>query len=107
MHSTSARRYEWQGFSRRSISPLSGGENSLKLVGDGPLHWEMAVTDFLVTFENWLPSVHFNNAEWIPQQWVEMLLRKCRSESREAKKKGKGGNKRLATNLGEHGCNKA
>jgi len=53
----------------------------LKQGGDGPLQWETAVTDFLATFENWLPLVNFDNAEWIRRQWVEMFLKKCASES--------------------------
>ena len=74
---------------------------------DGPLHWETVVAEFLETFETWLPLENFDNAEWIRQQWVEMFLKKCASEVREARKKGRRGNKRLATNLGERVGNKA
>jgi len=61
------------------------GQNRLKQVREGPLHWVMAVADLLETFENWLPLDNFNNAEWIRQQWVEMLLKKCASKIREAR----------------------
>jgi len=59
------------------------------------------VADFLETFEVWLPLDNFDNAEWICQQWVEMFLKKCASEIREPRKKGRRGNKRPATDLGE------
>jgi len=73
------------------------GQNRLKQLGDGPLHWEIAVADFLETFEIWLPLENFDNAEWIRQPWVEMFLKNCASEVREARKKGWRGNKRPAT----------
>jgi hypothetical protein len=44
---------------------------------------------------------NFYNAEWIWQQWVEMVLKKCASEVREARKKGRRGSERPATDLGE------
>ena len=50
------------------------GQNSLKQIRDGPLHWEMAVADFLETFETRLPFENFDNAEWIRRQGVEMFL---------------------------------
>ena len=65
------------------------------------------VADFLATFETWLPLVNFDNAEWIRWQWVEMFLKKCASEIREARKKGRRGNKRPATDLGERPGKKA
>jgi hypothetical protein len=74
----------------------------LKEVCDGPLHWETAVADFFETFETWLPLDNFDNAEWIRWQWVQMFLKKCASEIWEARKKGRRGNKRPATDLGEH-----
>jgi len=67
----------------------------------------MAVADFLETFEKWLASENFDNAEWIRQQWVEMCLKKCSSEVREARKMGRRGNKRPATDLGERAGKKA
>ena len=76
-------------------------QNQLKQVRDGPLHWESAVADFLVTFENGLPLVNFNNAEWIRRQWVEMFLKKCAIEIREARKNGRRGKEQPATELGE------
>jgi len=77
------------------------GQNHLKQLQDGPLHWETAVADFLETFKTWLPLENFNNAEWIWRQWVEMFQKKCANEVRKAKKKGWRGNKRPATDLGE------
>jgi len=56
------------------------GQNRLKEVRDGPLHWEMVVADCLATFETRLLLVNFDNAEWIRQQWVEIFLKKCASE---------------------------
>jgi hypothetical protein len=38
------------------------------------------VTDFLERFETKFPFDNFDNAEWIPQQWVEMFLKKCPSK---------------------------
>jgi len=88
----------------RSIIP---GQNRLKQQRNGPLRWEMAGADFLETFKKWLPLENFDNAEWIRRQWVEMFLKKCASEVREARKKGRRGNKRPATHLGERVGQKA
>jgi len=44
---------------------------------------------------------NFYDAEWIRRQWVEMLLKECASEIREARKTGRRGNKRLATDVGK------
>jgi hypothetical protein len=63
--------------------------------------WETADADFWETFETWLPLENFDNAKWIWRQWVEMFLMKCASEVREGRKKGRRGNKRRATDLGE------
>ena len=82
----------------RSIIP---GQNRLKQLRDRPLRWEMAVADFLETFETWLPMQNFDNAEWIQRQWVEMFMKKCASDVRKARKQGRRGNKRPATDLGE------
>jgi hypothetical protein len=77
------------GFFKKKHRSIIRGQNRLKQVRNGPLHWEMAVADFLVTFENWLPLVNFDNAEWIRRQWVEMFLKKCASQIREVRKKGR------------------
>jgi len=82
----------------RSIIP---GQNRLKQQHDGPLHCETAVAVFLETFEKWLPLENFDNAEWIRRQCVEMFLKTCASGVREARKKGRRGNKRPVTDLGE------
>jgi hypothetical protein len=95
------------GFLEKKHRSIIRGQNRLKQVRDGPLHWETAVADFLATFETWLPLVNFDNAEWIRRQWVEMFLKKCASEIREARKKGRRGNKRPATDLGERPGKKA
>ena len=63
--------------------------------------WETADADFWETFETWLPLENFDNAKWIWRQWVEMFLKKCASEVREARKKGWRGNKRPVTDVGE------
>jgi len=78
----------------------------LKQLSDGPLHWEIAVADCLETFESWLPLDNFDNAEWIHQQWVEMFLKTCACEIREVTKKGRRGNKRPETHLGERASKK-
>jgi len=103
---------EWKkvwvaGFLEKKHWSIIWGQNRFKQVRDGPLHWEMAVADFLETFEVWLPRDHFDNAEWIRRQWVEMFLKKCASEIREARKKGGQGNMRPATYLGERANKKA
>ena len=73
----------------------------MKQLRDGPLRREMAVADFIETFETWLPLDNFDNAESTRRQWVEMFLKKCVSELREARKKGRRGTMRPATELGE------
>ena len=67
----------------------------------------MAVADFLETFEKWLSLGNFDNAKWIRRQWIEMVLKKCVCEVRESRKKGRQGNKRPATDLGECAGKKA
>jgi len=89
------------GFLEKKHRSIIRGQNDLKQVRDGPLYWATVVADFLETFEVWLPLDNFDNAEWICQQWVEMFLKKCASEIREPRKKGRRGNKRPATDLGE------
>jgi hypothetical protein len=64
-------------------------QNCLNQLPNGPLRWEMGVADCLETFETWLPLEYFDNAEWIRRQWVEMFVKKCASEVREARKKGR------------------
>jgi hypothetical protein len=95
------------GFLEKKHRSIIPGQNRLKQQRNGPLRWEMAVADFLETFEKWLPLENFDNAEWIRRQWVEMFLKKCASEVREARKKGRRGNKRPATDLGERAGKKA
>jgi len=74
------------GFLKKEHQSIIWGKNRLKRVSDGPLHWETAVAECLATFENWLPLINFDNAEWIRQQWVEMFLKKSASEIQEARK---------------------
>jgi hypothetical protein len=95
------------GFLEKKHRSIIRGQNRLKQLQNGPLHWETAVADFLETFETWLPLENFDNAEWIRRQWVEMFLKKCASEVREARKKGRRGNKRPATDVGERAGKKA
>jgi len=73
------------------------GQNRLKQLQDGPLHWETVGANFLVIFEDWLPVDDFDNAHWIRRHWVKMLLKKCRREIREARQKGRQGNPQPAT----------
>ena len=63
------------------------GQNRLKQLRDVPLHWEIAVADLLEPFETWLPLDNLDNAKWICRQWVEMFMKKCASEIRQARKK--------------------
>jgi len=53
------------GFLEKKHRPIILGQNRLKQLGVGSLHWETAVSDFLETFETWLPLENFDNAEWI------------------------------------------
>jgi len=53
------------GFLEKKHQSIMRGQNRLKQLRDGPLHWETAVADFLETFETWLPLANFNDAEWI------------------------------------------
>jgi hypothetical protein len=75
------------GFLEKKHRSIIPGQNRLKQLRDGPLRWATSVADFLETFETWLPLEIFDNAEWIRRQWVEMFLKKCASEVREAMKK--------------------
>jgi len=82
---------EWKkvcvaGFLEKKHRSIIRGQNRLKVLRGGPLHWETAVADFLETFERWLSMDNFDNAEWIRRQWVEMILMKCVSEIRESRK---------------------
>ena len=52
------------------------GQDRLKQLQDGPLHWEMTVAHLLETFDTWLHLENFDNARWILRQWVEMSLTK-------------------------------
>jgi len=65
------------------------------------LHSETAVAEWLEIFETWLPLENLDNAERIRRQWVEMSLKTCASEVREARKEGRRGNERPDTDLGE------
>jgi hypothetical protein len=89
------------GFLEKKYRSIIRGQHWLKQLGDGPLHWETAVADCLETFEICLALEILDNAEWIRRQWVEIFLNKCASEVRGARKKGRRGNKRPATDLGE------
>ena len=50
------------GFLEKKHRSIIRGQNRLKQVRDGPLHWETAVADFLATFKNWLLLVNFDTA---------------------------------------------
>jgi len=78
------------------------GQNQVKLLSDRHLCGETVVADVLLTFENWLWSDNFHNAEWISWQWVEMFLKKHSSKIQEARKQARRGNKQPATDWGEH-----
>jgi len=95
------------GFLEKTHRSIIRGQNSLKQLPDGPLQWETVVADLLETLDMWLPLETFDNAEWIQPQWVEMVLKKCSSEVREARKKGRRGNSQPATDLGERMGNQA
>jgi len=95
------------GFLERKHQSIIPGQNCSKQLLNGLLHREMAVADCLETFDKWLPLENFDNAEWIRRQLVEMFLRKCPSEVREVRKKGRRGNKRPATDLQERAGKKA
>jgi hypothetical protein len=56
------------GFLEKMHWSIIRGQNRLKQLSDGPLHWETAVADFLETFETWLPLDNLHNAEWICRQ---------------------------------------
>jgi len=95
------------GFLEKKHRSIIWGQNQLKQLRDGPLHLETAVAYFLETLETWLPLDNCDNAESIRHQWVEIFLKKSASEIWEEKKKGRRGNKRTATDLGESLSKKA
>jgi len=43
-------------------------------------------TNFLATFETWMPLGNFNNAKQILWQWVKLIVNKCPSEILEARR---------------------
>jgi len=64
----------WEaGFLEKKYLSIIWGQNRLNRLRDGPLHWEMAVADFLETFERWLLVDNCDIAKWIRRQWVEMI----------------------------------
>jgi hypothetical protein len=77
------------GFLEKKHRTIIRWQTRLKQHRDGPPHWERAVADFLERFETKFPFDNFDNAEWIPRQWVEMFLKKCPSKIREPRKKGR------------------
>jgi hypothetical protein len=89
------------GFLKKNHWTMIRRQNRLKLLRDGPLHRDTVVADFVGTFETWLPFDNFDNSAWIPRQLVEMFLKKCAREIREARNKGRGGKKRPAADVGE------
>jgi len=62
------------GLLKKKHRSILWGQNRLKRVCVGPLHWEMAVADFLETLEKWVPLENFDNAEWIRWQCVQIFL---------------------------------
>ena len=57
---------EWvAGFLEKKHRSIILGQNRLKQIRDGPLHWETVVANLLETFEMWLRLENFDNAEWI------------------------------------------
>jgi hypothetical protein len=68
------------GFLEKKHRSIIRGQNLLKQLKDGHLHWETPVADLFERFETWLPLDNFDNAEWIHRQWVEMFQKKCTSE---------------------------
>jgi hypothetical protein len=95
------------GFLEKKHRSIIPEQNCLKQMRNGPLRWEIAVADFLETFYTWLPLENFDNAKWIRRQSVEMFLKKCASEVRQLRKKGRQGNNRQAMDLGERAGTKA
>jgi len=84
------------GFLEKKHWSIIWWRNRLNQLLDEPLHWEMAVADFLGTFGTWLPLDNFDHAECIWRLWVEMLLKKSASDICEACQKWRRGNKRTA-----------
>jgi len=77
------------GFLEEKHRSIIWAQNRLEQIRDGPLHWEKVFAHFLETFETWLPLENVDNAKGIQQQWVERCLKKCASEVREARQKGR------------------
>lgn len=65
------------------------------------LHFVDVVADFLISFKGWLRLDNFHHAAWIRQQWVELGMKECTRDIMEGRKNGRGGNKRLATDMGQ------
>jgi hypothetical protein len=81
------------GLLQKKHRSIIRGQNLLKQLRDGPLHWETAVADFVETFKTWLPLENFDNAEWFRQEWVGMFWKKCACKVQEVRKKARQGNK--------------
>jgi hypothetical protein len=81
------------GFLEKKHRSIVRGQNQYIQVRAGHLHREMAVEDFIATFETSLPLVILDNADCIHRQCVEVYLMNFASAIREERKKGRLGNK--------------
>jgi len=73
----------------------------LQQLHDGPLHWETAIADDLVTSENRLHVECVDIAERIWQHWEEIILNYCASPVRIVRNKRNWCKNQLVTYLGE------
>jgi hypothetical protein len=99
--------YKWENVCRAGCLgkkhwSIIHGQNRLKQLQAGPLHREIVAADFLETFKTWLSLKNFDHAAWIGRQCVQKIWKKGESDLPKARKKGRCGNKRAATDLGEH-----
>jgi len=89
------------GFRWKKHQSIIRGQNYLKPLRDGPLHWMMVIADYLETFLASLALEKFHSAKWMQRQWVKMHSKQPASVVRQARKKARRGNKRQAIHLAE------
>jgi len=95
------------GFLQKEHWSIIPEQNHFKQLQDRTLHLETVVAHFMETVDIWLHLENFDNTKWIQWWWVAMFLKKCGSEVQEARRKGRQGHKRLATDFGDPAGNNA
>jgi len=89
------------GFLEKKHWAMIRGQYHMKQQRDRPVHWLMVVANVLETFRTWHTLETFDNVEWIRRHSVKVFSQNCAIEVREVRKKGRWGNLRPVTELGQ------